>query len=83
MKTTIELPDDLLLSAKQKAASQRTTLKCLIERALRREVYPIQEPSHDAVYEVDALGIPVLKGKGETVTSEWVDQLQQTMDVDT
>lgn len=35
MKTTIELPDELLLQAKQAALEQRTTLKALIESGLR------------------------------------------------
>ena len=38
MKTTIELPDDLLLAAKKKALESRTTLRALFERALRREL---------------------------------------------
>lgn len=38
MKTTVELPDDLLISAKKTAAERRTTLRDLIERGLRREL---------------------------------------------
>ena len=38
MKTTIELPDDLLIAAKKKAAETRTSLKVIMERALRREL---------------------------------------------
>jgi len=38
MKTTVELPDDLLISAKKKAAESRTTLRELFERGLRREL---------------------------------------------
>ena len=38
MKTTIELPDDLLLAAKKKALDSRTTLRALFEQALRREL---------------------------------------------
>jgi len=38
MKTTIELPDDLFLQAKRKALENRTTLRHLVERALRREL---------------------------------------------
>ncbi len=38
MKTTIELPDDLLIQAKKKAAESRTTLRALFERGLRREL---------------------------------------------
>lgn len=35
MKTTVDLPDDLLERAKAMAASQGTTLKSLIEEGLR------------------------------------------------
>lgn len=38
MKTTIELPNGLLLEAKRKALETRTTLREIMERALRREL---------------------------------------------
>lgn len=38
MKTTVELPDDLLKAAKKRAAETRTTLRELVERGLRREL---------------------------------------------
>lgn len=38
MKTTVDLPDDLFVSAKKAAAERRTTLRDLIERGLRREL---------------------------------------------
>jgi len=38
MKTTIELPDDLVIAAKKKAAETRTSLRAILERALRREL---------------------------------------------
>lgn len=38
MKTTVDLPDDLLVSAKKKAAEARTTLRAILERGLRREL---------------------------------------------
>jgi len=38
MKTTVELPDGLLLEAKRKALETRTTLRAILERALRREL---------------------------------------------
>jgi hypothetical protein len=38
MKTTVELPDDLLLEAKRKALEEKTTLRDIVERALRREL---------------------------------------------
>ena len=38
MKTTVELPDDLLIAAKKRAAETRTTVKSILERGLRREL---------------------------------------------
>ena len=38
MKTTIDLPDELMTEAKAVAARRRTTLKAMMEHALRREV---------------------------------------------
>jgi hypothetical protein len=38
MKTTVDLPDDLLIRAKKRAAETRTTLRALIARGLRREL---------------------------------------------
>lgn len=40
MKTTVELPDDLMVEVKVAAARQRTSLRKFIELALRREVAP-------------------------------------------
>jgi hypothetical protein len=38
MKTTVELPDSLLIEAKKKAAELRRPLKSLIEEGLRNEL---------------------------------------------
>ena len=38
MKTTIELPDDLVAEAKRVAIQRRTTLRALVDRGLRREI---------------------------------------------
>ena len=38
MKTTIELPDDLFVAAKHRAAEERTTLRAIIERGLRAQL---------------------------------------------
>lgn len=45
MKTTIDLPDDLLIEAKKRAAETRTTLRALMERGLRRELSQGQRPA--------------------------------------
>ena len=38
MKTTIHLPDDLVVRAKAEANRRRTSLRAVIERGLRREL---------------------------------------------
>ena len=39
MKTTIELPDQLLITAKKKAAEMRVPLRALIEDGLRTKLH--------------------------------------------
>ena len=38
MKTTVDLPDDLFIAAKKRAAELRQPLRVLIERSLRAEL---------------------------------------------
>lgn len=38
MKTTIDLPDELLIAAKKTAAERRTTLKEIVAAGIRREL---------------------------------------------
>ena len=38
MKTTVDLPDELLIAAKKKAAEERTSLRKLLTRGLSREL---------------------------------------------
>jgi hypothetical protein len=38
MKTTIDLPDELLISAKKRAAEQRRSLRSLLVEALRNQL---------------------------------------------
>lgn len=38
MKTTVDLPDDLFIAAKKRAAELREPLRALIERGLRAEL---------------------------------------------
>ena len=40
MKTTIELPDELLIAVKKHAAEHRTTIRALVESGLRKELQP-------------------------------------------
>ena len=39
MKTTIELPDDLFVAAKRRAAEDRSTLRAIVERGLRAALH--------------------------------------------
>ena len=38
MKMTIELPDELFVAAKQRAAEERSTLRAIVERGLRAQL---------------------------------------------
>lgn len=48
MKTTVEIPDALFIAAKKRAAEHRTTLRAILERALRRELSRRQRPANSA-----------------------------------
>jgi hypothetical protein len=62
MKTTIDLPDDLLIEAKKAAVDQRTTLRALIERALRAEL----TPKRDRAKKNKKIRWVIVKGGGPT-----------------
>ena len=38
MKTTIELPDELFIAAKRRAAEDRSTLRAIVERGVRAQL---------------------------------------------
>lgn len=44
MKTTIDLPDSLLEELRRAARRQRTTMRALVEQALRRALAEKREP---------------------------------------
>jgi hypothetical protein len=52
MKTTIDLPEELVFEAKRVALARRVTLKTLVEKGLLRE---IQNPSPDPVSPLQSL----------------------------
>ena len=72
MKTTLDLPDDLLIKAKQVAAQRRTTLKDMVTRSLRREIGLDQSAGlqADSAFEIGPLGLPVLKRTGSPISAE-------------
>ncbi len=76
MKTTIELPDALFQSVKATAARRRMSLKELFTHALKREIGDNESPAN-AIFDVDELGLPVLKQQNETVTNDRVRRLQE------
>ncbi|HEX9781795.1 MAG TPA: hypothetical protein VGA56_03570 [Opitutaceae bacterium] len=84
MKTTLDLPDDLLIAAKKVAAERRTTLKEMVTRSLRREIGMDQpDPSApDSRFEVGPLGIFRLKKRGEAMTTKKVRKLMAEADED-
>ncbi len=83
MKTTLDLDDALLTQAKAVAAQRRTTLRAIVEHALRRELAPAPEISNPdpEKFEVGPLGFLVLKRKpGETITLEQIKAIQEELD---
>lgn len=63
MKTALDLPDDLLIEAKSLAARRKTTLKAIVEHALRREIQPASQSENPdpGKYELGRFGILSLK----------------------
>ncbi len=84
MKTTFDLPDELLVAAKTAAIHRRTTLKAIVESALRRELRPAGDnanPDPDR-FERNELGFLVIKPRptDQPLTSESVRALQDSAD---
>ena len=82
MKTTLDLPDDLLIEAKAVAARRRITLKDMVAHALRREIMPetaLSSPESE-LYEVGSFGILRLKKRGDTVDEDTVRKLLDEAD---
>lgn len=83
MKTTLDLPDELLIEAKATAARRRTTLRSIVEHALRREIgigarLNDSEKELDAFIETSSNGLPCFKRtKSGKVRSEVVYKLME------
>lgn len=80
MKTTLELPDALLIEAKATAARRRITLKQLFTRALEKELAPPAAVQSSAHFTVDQYGWPVLNRDpdcGIVVTDELVNRIRE------
>lgn len=72
MKTTLDLPDELLIEAKAVAARRRTTLKDMVTKSLMREIGADKQspPAPDSLFEVGPLGILRIKKVGPTLSSD-------------
>ena len=82
MKTTLELPDELMIEAKTIAARRKITFRALAEAALRREIQQRtleDSPKSDFIeYSVDYA--PHLKKRGVKITSDLVYQMLENED---
>lgn len=76
MKTTLDLPDDLLMEAKTLAVRRKTTLKAIVESALRREIRPAAEMGNPdpEKYETGPFGILSLKRTRQSLAVEAVQE---------
>jgi hypothetical protein len=84
MKTTLDLPDELLREAKTVAIRRKTTLKAIVERALRREIQPaagMENPDPEK-FEVGPLGFLVIKKRpgSPAITLETIRTIQDEID---
>ncbi len=75
VKTTLDLPDDLLIAAKALAAQRKTTLKAMVEHALRREIAPQENLAPDSPYEVGPFGILSLKKRTEGLNAKQIQHI--------
>jgi len=82
MKTTLDIPDDLLSEAKAVAARRRITLKDMVAHALRREIMPssVPESALQSRYEVGPFGILRLPKRSGEITSELIRDLETEVD---
>lgn len=82
MKTTLDLPDDLLIEAKAAAARRRTTLRAVVEHALRRELAPATKASRgeEELFETGPHGILVLRRRGAKITSAKIHRILEEED---
>ena len=75
MKTTLDLPDSLLIAAKTLAAQRKTTLKAIVEHALRREIAPWEQLAPDSPYATGPFGILSLKKRPQGISGDPFEDL--------
>ena len=77
MKTTLDLPDELLIEAKKKAAEQRRPLRALVEEGLRMVLKkPGRSPRKKMVHLVTVKGglDPDLDLSSREKMWEWIEK---------
>lgn len=77
MKTTLELPDELLIEAKKRAAEQRRPLRALVEEGLRMALRkPDVRPRKKQVRIITVKGglPPDLDLSNREAMSEWLEK---------
>jgi hypothetical protein len=83
MRTTLDIDDDVLAVAKEKAASQRTTTgKVISDLARQALIRPAGETAgaeqrHGLLYED---GWYVLPSRGGIITNQLIDEIQEELD---
>jgi len=80
MKTTIDIPEPLYRQVKVRAAQHGITLRELLLTAIERGLNSPERKNREPHFEIDELGIPVLKrAKGDSfvVTEEYLNQLRE------
>jgi len=83
MKTTLDLDNDLLAKAKSIAARRRTTLKAIVEHALRREVQPLGQQSElsQELFEAGPFGVLRMKRTpGLSISNEHISSVKRIID---
>lgn len=83
MKTTLDLPDDLLIEAKTLAARRKTTLRAVVESALRRELRPEPDVSNPdpGTFEVGPFGIlRIRRQPDQRIQAADLDAIQREID---
>ena len=79
MRTTVDLPDELFVAAKKRAAELREPLRALIERGLRAELAradgPAKQPRRTIAWVTAAGGLPPDVDVSDRVAMhEWLRQ---------
>ncbi len=86
MKTTIDLPDELIREVKLRAVTQRHTVKDLVAEFLRQGLgmapsAPSQPPPANSLVEIGPKGLPVIncqaKARAKRISSKTLLQLEQ------